>query len=86
MLTTVLDPERALVHIFEYAIKNGMVSILITSTLEQRMNSVGELTVTPFVEDLEPLVLKCVALPTWVARQSQMNVNYPVSIMRANIT
>lgn len=83
--TVYLDPEQAICKIFEYSVKNGMKSLMITATLEERVNHVGAITVTPFSSDLTPLELPHVCLPTWVTRQAQLVVNYPVAIYRTNL-
>lgn len=80
-----MDPEMALCQVFEYVSKHAMTQIIITADLNQRVNSVGDITIYPINTDIEALDLEDVYLPNWVVAHARRIVTYPVEFFRVNI-
>lgn len=80
----VIDPKEAMVKILQYAVENGMTTLTITATLQQRLLYQGNISITSLVGGKD-YSLDNVLLPNLVISKTLDIVKYDVVVQRVNL-
>lgn len=80
----IIEPNDALCQILDYIVANGVDTIVISATLEQRVKMFGNLLVEP-LSDAPAFSLVNVCLPNLVTAKIHDVIKYEFDVCRLNI-